>query len=51
MIDRRVTSFVKLILCKIILIISQGQAHFSQFNGTHVFFSVSYFNGKYVVSY
>ena len=34
MIGRRVTSFVKWILCKIILVISQRQAHFRQFNGT-----------------
>ena len=32
MIGRRVTSVVKWILCKIILIISQRQAHFCQIN-------------------
>ena len=51
MIGRRVTSVVKLIMCKIIIVISQRQAHFRQFDGTHAIFSVNYFNGKYVVSY
>ena len=35
MTGRRVTSVVKWILCKIILVISQRQAHFRQFNRTH----------------
>ena len=38
MIGRRVTSVVKWILCKIILVISQRQAHFRKFNGMHVIF-------------
>ena len=38
MIGRRVTSVVKWILCKIILVISQRHAHFRQFNGTHAIF-------------
>ena len=38
MIGRRVTSVVNWILCKIISVISQRQAHFRQFNGTHVIF-------------
>ena len=40
MIGRRVTSVVKWILCKIIfkLVISQREAHFRKFNGTHAIF-------------
>ena len=38
MIGHRVTSIVKWILCKIILVIPQRQAHFRQFNGTHAIF-------------
>ena len=38
MIGRRVTNVVKWILCKVILVISQRQAHFRQFNGTHATF-------------
>ena len=38
MIGRRVTSVVKRILCKIILVISQRQAHFCQNNGMHAIF-------------
>ena len=38
MISQRVTSAVKWILYKNILVISQRQAHFRQFNGTHVIF-------------
>ena len=38
MIGRRVTSLVKWILCKIILVISQRQAHFRQFSGVHAIF-------------
>ena len=37
MIGRRVTNVVKWILSKVILVISQRQAHFRQFNGTHAF--------------
>ena len=51
MIGRRVTCVVKWILCENILVISQRQAHVHQLNGTHAIFCVSYFNGKYVVSY
>ena len=51
MIGRTVTSIVKWIPRKIILVISQRQAHYRQFNRAHAFFSVSYFNGKYVISY
>ena len=50
MIDGKVTSVVKLILCKINLVISQRQAHFRQFNGMQAYFSVSFFNDKSVVS-
>ena len=35
---RRVTSVVKWILCKVILVISQRQAHFRQLNGTRAIF-------------
>ena len=38
MICRRVTSVVKWILFNIMLVISQRQAHFCQFNGTHAIF-------------
>ena len=38
MIGQRVTGVVRWILCKIILVISQRQAHFHQFNGTHAIF-------------
>ena len=38
MIGRRVTSVVKMILYKIILEISERQAHLRQFNGTHAIF-------------
>ena len=38
MIGRTVTSIVKWISCKIILVITQRQAHFCQFNRTHVIF-------------
>ena len=38
MIGRRVTSTLKWILCKIILVIPQKQAHFRQFNRTHAIF-------------
>ena len=38
MIGRTVTSIVKWISCKIILVISQGQAQFHQFNRTHAIF-------------
>ena len=38
MIGRRVTSVVKWSLYKIILVISQRQAHFRQFNGMHAIF-------------
>ena len=38
MIDRTITSIVKWILCKIILVISQRQAPFRQFNRTHDIF-------------
>ena len=38
MIGRRVTSVEKWILCKSILVISQRQAHFRQFNGTYAIF-------------
>ena len=34
----RVTCVVKWILCKIILVISQRQAHFRQYNGMHAIF-------------
>ena len=51
MTGRTVTSSVKWISCKISLVISQSQVPFRQFNKTHAIFSVSYFNGKYVISY
>ena len=35
---RRVTSVVKWILCKIILVISQSEAYFRQFHGTYAIF-------------
>ena len=38
---RRVTSVVIWILYKIILVISQRQAHFCQFNGMHAIFMVN----------
>ena len=38
MISRTVTSIVKWISCKIILVISQNQAPFRQFNRTHAIF-------------
>ena len=38
MIGQRVTSVVKLILYKNILVISQRHSHFRQFNGTHAIF-------------
>ena len=38
MIVRTVTSIVKWISCKTILVISQRQAHFCQFNRTHAIF-------------
>ena len=38
MIGRTVTSIVKWISCKIILVISQRQAHFRQFNRIHAIF-------------
>ena len=38
MIGRTVTSIVKWISCKIILVISQRQAPFCQFNRTHAIF-------------
>ena len=38
MIDRIVTSVVKWILCKIILVIPQRQAHFRHFYGMHAIF-------------
>ena len=51
MIGRTVPSIVKWIWCKIIIEISQRpKTPFRQFNRTHAF-SVSYFNGKYVISY
>ena len=50
MIGRTATSIIKWNKCKIILVISKTQAPF--FNLTeHMLFSVSYFNGKYVISY
>ena len=42
MISQRVTSGVKWTLCAFILVISERQAHFRQFNGTHAIFSVSF---------
>ena len=51
MIGRKVTCIVKWIPSKISLVISQRQAPFRQFNRTNAFFPVSYFNGKYVISY
>ena len=38
MIAKTVTSIVKWILCKLILVISQRQAHFCQFNRAHAIF-------------
>ena len=38
MIGRTITSIVKWISCKIILVIPQKQAPFRQFNGTHTIF-------------
>ena len=38
MIARRVTSVAKWTLCRIISVISQNQANFRQFNGTHATF-------------
>ena len=38
MIGRTVTCIVKWILCKIVLVISQRQASFRQFNRTHAIF-------------
>ena len=51
MIGRRVTCVVKWILCKIILVISQRQTHFSQFNGTHAIFLLVILMVNNVVSY
>ena len=50
MIGRTVSSSVKWIPCKMILVISQRQAPFRQFNRTHAIFLLFILIGKYVIS-